>query len=132
MNQLAKISRCNFCNNSKTPLYCLFHMKITLSVIKSCHQDHCLCYLHLPICSYTYTLFFCWKKKGCCDHYLPQQTRPQTTAQLYIFQDYSSVRTGFNLIKKCHTLPASCQLKSFKFQSSLFYSELNEVCSNYA
>ena len=35
---------------------------------------------------------------------VPQQVRLQTAVQLYILQDYSSVRIGFNMIKKWHTL----------------------------
>ena len=54
--------------------------------------------------SYTYTLLFCWKMKSFCDHCFSQQIRQQTTVQ-YIFRDYSSVRIGFNMTNKCHTLP---------------------------
>ena len=43
--------------------------------------------------SYTYTLQF-------CDRCFPWQIRPKTTVQLYILQDYSSVRIGFNTINK--------------------------------
>ena len=81
-------------------------MKITTSVIKSCHQDRCPCYLHLPICPYTYTPFFCWKKKVVVITIFLSK-RDHRPLFSYIFQDYSSVRTGFNLIKKRHTLPAS-------------------------
>ena len=56
-------------------------MKITASVTKSLHQDRGPCYLHIPIFSYTYTLFFCWKIKSCHDCYFPQQIRPQTSVQ---------------------------------------------------
>ena len=35
---------------------------------------------------------------------LPQQIRLQATVQLYILWDYSSVRIGFSINKKCHTL----------------------------
>ena len=65
----------------------LFHMKITASVTKSLHQDCGLCYSHLPIFSYTYTLLFCCKIKSCCGCCFPQQIRPQITVQ-----DYSSMR----------------------------------------
>ena len=37
------------------------------SATKSLHQDRSPCYLQLPIFSYTYTLFFCWKIKSFCD-----------------------------------------------------------------
>ena len=53
---------------------------------------------------YTYTLFFCWIIKTCCDNCFPLQIRPQTTVQWYISRDYSSVRTGFNMINKRHIL----------------------------
>ena len=46
------------------------------------------------------TLLFCCKIKSCCDHCFPQQIRPQTTNQLYMLQDYSSVRTGFSMNSK--------------------------------
>ena len=81
-------------------------MKITASVKKSMHQDQGVCYLHLTIFFYTYTLLICWKKivliavsLNKLDH------RPLLTAQLYKLQDYSSVRIGFNMINKCHALP---------------------------
>ena len=44
---------------------------------------------------------FCWKTKSCCDRCFSEQIRPQTTVQLYVLQDYSSVRIGFNMINKC-------------------------------
>ena len=60
--------------------------------------------------------FFIWKslrvlqktqnKKSCYDLYSPQQIRPQTIVQWYIFWCYSMVRIGFNMITKRHTLPA--------------------------
>ena len=41
----------------------LSHMKITISVTKSLHQDRGPYYSHLPIFSYAYTLlFYCGKK----------------------------------------------------------------------
>ena len=83
-----------------------FHTNITASVTKSPHQDRGPCDLHLHIFfSYIYTLLFCWKIKSCCDRCFPQQIGPQTTVQWYILRDYSSVRIGFNMINKCHTLP---------------------------
>ena len=45
-------------------------------------------------------------KKSCYDLYSPQQIRPQTIVQWYIFWCYSMVRIGFNVITKRHTLPA--------------------------
>ena len=72
-------------------------MKITSSVTKSFHQDRGPRYLQLPIFFFIHPLFFCGKI-SCCDCYFPQQIRPQTTVQLYILRDYSSVRTGFNMI----------------------------------
>ena len=80
----------------------LFHMKITASVTNSSHQDRGPCYLHSPIFSYTFIL--CWKIKSCCDSCFPQQIRPYTAVQWYILGDYSSVRIGFNMINKRHTL----------------------------
>ena len=53
----------------------LFHMKITASVTNSLYQDCGLCYLQLPIFSYTYTLLFRLKTKSCCDCCFPQQIR---------------------------------------------------------
>ena len=41
----------------------LFHMKTTVSVTKSRHEDRGPCYLHLQIFSYTYTLLLGWKIK---------------------------------------------------------------------
>ena len=85
----------------------LFHMKITVSVTKSSYQDWAtmLFNTYLFFFSYTYTLLFCWKIKCCCDRYFPEQIRPQTTVQWYILQNYLSVKIGFNMINKCHTLP---------------------------
>ena len=45
------------------------------------------------------------KLKSCCDRCFPQQIRPQSTVQLYILQEYSSVRIGFSMIIKRHILP---------------------------
>ena len=45
------------------------------------------------------------KMKSCFDRCFPQQIRPQTTVQSYILRDCSSVRIGFNMINKRHTLP---------------------------
>ena len=70
----------------------LFHMKITASGTKNLHQDRGQCYLHLPIFPYTYSLLSYWKIKRCCDRRFPQHIRPQTIVQLYILQDYFSVR----------------------------------------
>ena len=74
----------------------LLHMKITESVAKSLHQDSGLCYLYLPIFSYTYDLLFCCKIKSCCDHCF---------RQLYLLQDYSSVRIVVNMSIKLHKQP---------------------------
>ena len=54
---------------------------------------------------FTYILLFCCKIKDRCDRCFPQQTRPQTTIQLYILQDYFCVGIGFSMNSKCHTLP---------------------------
>ena len=51
-----------------------------------------------------YALSSCWKIKSFCDCCFPQQIQRQNTVQSYILQDYSSVRIGFNMINKCHTL----------------------------
>ena len=59
------------------------------------------CAVYTYLCfSYTCTLLFCWKMKSCCDRCFPQQIRPQITVLLYILRDYSSARTGFNMINK--------------------------------
>ena len=79
------------------------------------YETHCECYkkftsrsllvlFTLTYFSYIYTVLFHWKI-SCCDRCFPQQIRPQITVQLYVLQDYSSVRTDFNIIYKCHTLP---------------------------
>ena len=41
--------------------FIFFRMKIIANVTQSSHQDCDLCYLHLPIFSYIYTLLFCCK-----------------------------------------------------------------------
>ena len=107
-----------------TQILSLFHMKITASVAKSSHQDRGLRYLHLPIFSYTHALLFCWKIKSCCHRCFPQQIRLQITVQLYILQDYSSVRIGFNMINKRHTLPIKhhINLNSLSFHHSFIQS----------
>ena len=83
----------------------LFRMKITTSVTKSSHQHCDLCYLHLPIFSFTYTLLLCGKMQSCCDYCFPLQIRPQNTIQLYLLRDYSSGRIDFNMNNKPHSLP---------------------------
>ena len=83
----------------------VFHMKITASGTKSSHQNCGLSYLHLPIFSYTYTLQLCWEVKKCFNGCFLLQIRPMTTVPLCILQNYSSVRIGFNMNHKHHTLP---------------------------
>ena len=61
-------------------------MKITASVTKCSNQDSGLCYLYLPI-------------------FLKENKNVVITAFLRKLRDYSSVRIGFNMINKCHTLP---------------------------
>ena len=73
-----------------------FHMKITAIVMKITAW----CYLHLPVFSFTYTLLVCGKINSCCDLCFPQQIRPLNTVQLFILQDYSSVRIGFSMNNK--------------------------------
>ena len=51
-----------------------------------------------------HTLFSCSKIKS-CDLCVPQEIRPQTIVQLYLLQDYSSVRISSNMNNKYHTLP---------------------------
>ena len=75
------------------------------------HENHCGSF------SYTSTLLFCWKIKSCCDPCFLQQSRPQVTDQICI----KTLHTAYN---------TTSSFKSIKFQS-LFYSELNEVWSNY-
>ena len=74
-------------------------MKVTASVTKSLGQDSSPCCLHFFFFN-TCTVLFCWKIKSCCNHWFPQQIRPQITDQLYILRDYSSfLRIGFNMIR---------------------------------
>ena len=80
-------------------------MKITASVAKSLDQDCGPCYLHLPDFFLIHTLLFCWKIKSYCHRCFPQYIRLKITIQLYILQDYSSNRIGFNLNNKHHKLP---------------------------
>ena len=54
--------------------------------------------------SHAYTLLFFWKIKSCCYRSFPQQIRLQTTVQLYILRDCSSVSIGFSMNNKRHTL----------------------------
>ena len=56
--------------------------------------------------------------------------RLQTIVQLYILGYCSSVGIGFNMDNKRHTLPLVYTMLSFNHYV-LFYSELNEVYSNY-
>ena len=55
--------------------------------------------------SYSCTLLFYWKVKSCCDRCFPQQIRSKNNVQWYIIRAYSSLRIGFNMINKRHTLP---------------------------
>ena len=95
----------------------LFCMKITASVKKALIKIMvCAMYTYLFLL-FTYTHLFCSKIKswqGCCFH---QQITPQTTVQLYILQDYSSVRIGLSMNNKRHTLQYTpCQFKQFTFR----------------
>ena len=87
----------------------------------------------LAFFSFTYTLLFCRKRKTCCDHCFLQEIRPRNTVQLYILRDYLSRRIGFNMNNKRHPLPIvyTILVRIRKFQSLLFYSELNELCGSY-
>ena len=51
----------------------------------------------------------------------------------YILRGYSSGRVDFNMNNKRHTayIIHHVKLNNVKFQSLLFYTELNEVCGNY-
>ena len=119
----------------------LFQMNISASVSRSLHQHCGPCYLHLPIFSFTHTLLVSGKIKSCSDHCFPQQIGPQNTVQLNILQDYSSVRIGFNMNNKCHSLPILynmlVQIRKFlllfysEFYSLLFYADLNKVRGSY-
>ena len=87
--------------------YCSLFIRTSLQVLQKAHIKtvaHAI-YTYIFFFSYIYTLLFCWKIKSCCDRCFPQQIGPQTTVQWYILRDYSSVRIGFNMINKCHTLP---------------------------
>ena len=119
-----------YCNNT------LFHMKITVSVTKSLHQNHGLCYLHLTsFFSFTYTLLFCNKIKICCDWCFPQQIIPKTMIQLYIYYENILVwgLVSLSITNTTYTLPIvyTCQFEYVQFKSLLFYSELNEVHGSY-
>ena len=46
---------------------------------------------------------------------LKPQIKPQTTVQSDILRNYSSVRIGFNMVNKCHTL-------------SIVYTMLGKIC----
>ena len=112
-------------------------MEITVSVTKSSHQDRGLYYLHLTyFFSLTWTLLFCCKIESCCDHCFSQQIRPITgrCSIRYItrpfqygdwFQDESQMpRTAYSI--------QNVSLNMYvKFQSLLFYSELNKLCGSY-
>ena len=101
---------------SLTPHYSLFQMKIIASVTKSSHQDRGLCLFFTAsvtksshqdrylFFSYTSTLLICRNIKSYCDCYFPQKIRPLITVQLYVAWDYSSMRVGFNMTNKRHTL----------------------------
>ena len=73
--------------------------------------------------SYKYTLLFYWKIKSCCDRYFPQKIRPKNNVQWYIWRGYSSMRIGFSMINKRHTLPIvySMLVKIVKFWSLLLH-----------
>ena len=96
-----------------------FLMKICASVTKkSFHQNCGLWYLHLSISFYTYTLLFSCRIKSCCDHCFPWEIRPLTTVPLYILQDYSGVRIGFNVISK--TTPTTYSIHHDGLNTSSF------------
>ena len=93
-------------NSQILDTFSLFHIKVTVIITKSSHQDCGPCYIHLPI-FFSYTDTICNKIKSFYDCCFPQQITLQTTVQLYILQDYSSLRIG-NMNSKRHTLPIIC------------------------
>ena len=60
-------------------------------------QKDCIKIVVCAIYTYLHSPLWLEKKKN-CDHFFPQQIRPQTTVQWYILQDYSSVRIGFSIL----------------------------------
>ena len=97
-----KLSKSDQINCQEAHLLQSFHMKITASVKKRLHQDCSPCYLHLHIFFYIHS--------RCCNHSFPLEIRLQNTIQIYILREYFSVRIGFNMNNKCHSLLIVCTM----------------------
>ena len=100
-------------------LISVFHMKITVSVPKSSHQDHGLCYLHhSPLLLKKVFVIAVFLSK--LEH------------KSMVYWIYNEILLVWGLVSTWlanATLPV--KLKSAKLWSLLFYSELNELCGNY-
>ena len=85
----------------------LFHIKITGSVTQSLDQDRGWCYLHLSILFlYIHSLLLLENKKLLWSLFSSANYTTEHCSIIYVYmlQGYSSVRIGFNMIKKCHKL----------------------------
>ena len=71
-----------------------YHKVVKIVIQSIPYENH----FRIVVCAIYTSLFFLLH---CC---FPLQIRPQTTVQWYILPDYSSVRIGFNVINKHHTL----------------------------
>ena len=86
--------------------FSLFHIKVTVIITKAFIKIAARAiYTYLSFFSDTDTI--CNKIKSFYDRCFPQQITLQTTVQLYILRDFSSLRIG-NMNSKRHTLPIIC------------------------
>ena len=76
--------------------------------------------------SFIYILLFCCKEKYCWDCCFLPQIRSQTTIQLYILQEYSSVKIGFNMNSKNHPMPIV-----YTMLVQMCYISLNDLSFNH-
>ena len=75
--------------------------------------------------SYAYSPLLLDNKKLLWSLFSSVNQTSEHCSMIYILRDYSSMRIGFNMISKCHTLPIVYTLQAYdKFQPLLFYEEL--------
>ena len=93
-------------NSQILDTFSLFHIKVTVIITKAFIKIAARAiYTYLSFFSDTDTI--CNKIKSFYDLCFPQQITLQTTVQLYILRDFSSLRIG-NMNSKRHTLPIIC------------------------
>ena len=93
-------------SNHKSVSDAIFSIWKSLQVLQKARIKIVACAIYTYQFFHLHTLFSsAAKQKSCSNRWFLEQIRPQTTIQLYILQDYSSVGIGFNMNSKRHILP---------------------------